>query len=65
MATIKMNNGMEYTDPFIEEIKANYKYLYPFTYIDEGGNEIEGIIYDLGNIQYFINDQESFFKHMI
>ena len=45
----------------IQEIKNNYQYRY--AYIDfKGIEEVEGYIYDIDRIQYFIDNKETYLK---
>ena len=45
----------------IQEIKNNYQYRY--AYIDlKGIEEVNGHIYDINRTQYFIDNNETYFK---
>ena len=45
----------------IQEIKRSYNYKY--SYIDiENRKEIEGYIYDVNRVQYFVDNKETYFK---
>jgi len=45
----------------IKQIKNNYGYKYAYIDINKG-NEVDGYIYDINRIQYFIDDKETYFK---
>lgn len=45
----------------IEEIKSNYQYKYAFIDLKKSG-EINGYIYNVNNKQYFIDNEETYFK---
>lgn len=45
----------------IQEIKNNYSYKY--SYIDfKDGNEVDGYIYNIERMQYFIDSDQTYFK---